>query len=296
MSQQEPENPAADSHCPLQEEPEKSARVEFPQYRTHGDLSIPKTKACSPAQQLDASTLVLDQQSSFSPKKKLTLSSMEKERLLNWDLATPGMFSSTTTATDKAERYSRRPENSTQPQPDPEPRPEASPAPAEPEPSPPLSGFQLWASTLRKSFSGAGNNPKVIRRNRPPRVRPRSEGSFNFGSLFGISTENQDKEDRLMRSRADMEGSRRKTAGRSEITAMLEQVTLSNKPSGASKDDMAFMPPRKLNFFSSMRLKRNEGGERSKTDNQTKDVWSILSKFRTKGVSRVQIFCLLYRI
>ncbi|KAF7707660.1 hypothetical protein HF521_018878 [Silurus meridionalis] len=35
-----------------------------------------------------------------------------------------------------------------------------------------------------------------------------------------------------------------------------------------------------------MRLKRNEGGDRSKTENQTKDVWSILSKFKNKASSQ----------
>ncbi|XP_060784294.1 F-actin-monooxygenase mical2b isoform X2 [Neoarius graeffei] len=275
----EPENDAADSRCPLQDEPEKSAVVEIPCYRTHGVSSVPKSDACSPAEQLGASIHVPDQQSSLGPKKKLTLSLSEKEKLLNWDVTTPGTFSRTPTAIDKAERYNRRPEDATEPQ------PERSPIPAEPEPSPPVSGFQMWADTLRRSFSGAGTNPKVIRRNRPPRPRPLSEGSFSFSSLFGVSAQNQD-EDVMTRSRADTEGSQRRTAGKSEITAMLEQVALGNKPSGASKDDMDSLPPRKLNFFSSMRLNRNEGGDGSKTDDQTKDIWSILSKFKNKASSQ----------
>lgn len=281
-SQPEPENDAADSRCPLQDEPEKSGVVEIPCYRTHGVSSVPKSDACSPAEQLGASIHVPDQQSSLGPKKKLTLSLSEKEKLLNWDVTTPGTFSRTPTAIDKAERYNRRPENATEPQ------PERSPTPAEPEPSPPVSGFQMWADTLRRSFSGAGTNPKVIRRNRPPRPRPLSEGSFSFSSLFGVSAQNQD-EDVMPRSRADTEGSQRRTAGKSEITAMLEQVALGNKPSGASKDDMDSLPPRKLNFFSSMRLNRNKGGDGSKTDDQTKDIWSILSKFKNKGWSRDQV-------
>ncbi|KAK2838419.1 hypothetical protein Q7C36_013233 [Tachysurus vachellii] len=274
---QEAENHASDSHCPLQEEPEKSAADEIPSYRTHGISSLPKS---SPAQQPDASTPAPDQQSAFSSKKKLILSLSEKEKLLNWDLATPGTFSSTTEATDRAETYVRKPANSTEAQIHEEPR-----TPAEPEPSPTLSGFQLWASVLRRSFSGAGNNPKVIRRNRPRRVRPLSEGSFSF--LFGVSAQNQEEdEDAVKRSRADTEGNQSRTEVRSEITAMLEQITLSNKPSRISKDDMASLPPRRLNFFSSMRMKRNDGGDRSKTENQTKDVWSILSKFRNKASSQ----------
>lgn len=285
-SQQEAEYHAAGGHCPLQEEPDKSAAVEIPFYRPHGISPIPsssilKPYAWSPAPQPDSSTPVPDHQSALSPKKRLTLSSFEKERLLNWDVATPGTFSTRTMATDIAERLSRGPGNSAEPEPCPEPGLSA----AEPEHSPPLSGFQLWVSTLRRSFSKAGNNPKVIRRNRPPRARPLSEGSFSFSSLFGVSAQDQE-EDVGMRSRADTEGNQSRTAGRSEITAMLEQVTLNNKPSGASKDDMTSLPPRKLNFFSSMRLKRNQGGVGSKADDQEKDVWSILSKFRSKGVSK----------
>ncbi|KAK3535611.1 hypothetical protein QTP70_017798, partial [Hemibagrus guttatus] len=263
-------------HIPPEEQ-EKSAVEEIPRYRTHGIISPPKS---SPEQQPDASTPASDQQSALNPKKKLTLSLLEKEKLLNWDLATPGTFSSTTAATDRAEMYVRKPAIMTKAQTDPESEAETSPAPAEPVPSPPLSGFQLWASVLRKSFSGASNNPKVIRRNHPRRTRPLSEGSFGFSFLFAQNQE--EDEDIPTRSRADTEGNQSRTAGRSEITAMLEQVTLSNKPSRASKDDLASLPPRKLNFFSSMRMKRNEGGDRSKTDNQPKPVWSILSKFGNK--------------
>lgn len=284
LSQRKQEHHAADSLYPLQEEPshDKSSHVEIPHYRTHGTSPIPKSNT---AQQLAASTPVPHQHSTVSPKRKLILSTSEKERLLNWDLSTPGTYSSTAAAIDKAERYSARPGNSQKPQTVPEPQPEPGPAPAEPEPSPPPSGFQMWASVLRRSFSGAANNPKVIRRNRPRRARPLSEGSFGFNFLFSGSAQNQE-EGMMKRPRADRSGSRSETEGRSEITAMLEQVTLSNKPSGASKDDMASLPPRKLNFFSSMRLKRNEGGNGSKTDHQAKDIWNILSKFRNNGATK----------
>ncbi|KAF7707659.1 hypothetical protein HF521_018877 [Silurus meridionalis] len=75
----EPENHAADSHCPLQQQPEKSAVAEIPRYRTHFISSTPKPNACSPEQQSDACTSGPDQQNSFSPKKKLTLSMLERK-------------------------------------------------------------------------------------------------------------------------------------------------------------------------------------------------------------------------
>lgn len=123
----------------------------------------------------------------------------------------------------------------------------------------------------------------MVRRNRPPRARPLSEGSFSVSFFFGVSAKSQGEDDVVMCSRADTKGSQSGAAGRSDITAMLEQVTLGTKPSAAYKEEIAPLPPRKLNFFSSMRLKRSE------TDVQTKDVRSILSKFRNKGL-KVSLF------
>ncbi|KAL7862613.1 hypothetical protein SRHO_G00115970 [Serrasalmus rhombeus] len=189
---------------------------------------------------------------------------------------TPEKFSEAAEATDRSEKeVQSSPENQTKPQ-------------KAPDRSPPLSGFQLWASALRKSFSSSGNNTKVIRRNRPPRARPLSEGSFSLSSVFGASTQIHEEDEERARSRGDMEGSQPCSKSRSEITAMLEEVTLSTKPPGGSKDDMASLPPRKLNFFSSLRVKRTEGVGRSRTDSQTKDIWAILSKFRNKASTQEQ--------
>ncbi|KAL7885421.1 hypothetical protein AOLI_G00057160 [Acnodon oligacanthus] len=267
-----PASETADPHCPLQDEEEQPAPVEIPHSRTHGISASPKPSTSSTEPQ----TVAPDKQNSLSPKKKLTLSSAEKEKLLDWDLTTPEKFSEAATATDRSEKeVQSSPENQTKPQ-------EA------PDRSPPLSGFQLWASTLRKSFSSSGNNTKVIRRNRPPRARPLSEGSFSLSSLFGASTQIHEKDEERTRSRAATEGSQPWSKSRSEITAMLEEVTLNTKPQGGSKDDMASLPPRKLNFFSSLRVKRNEGVGRSRTDSQAKDIWAILSKFRNKASTQQQ--------
>uniref|UniRef100_A0A3B4BZL3 F-actin monooxygenase n=1 Tax=Pygocentrus nattereri TaxID=42514 RepID=A0A3B4BZL3_PYGNA len=265
-----PASETADPHCPLQDKEEQPAPVEIPHYRTHGISASPKPSTSSTEPQ----TVAPDKQNALIPKKKLSLSSSEKEKLLDWDLMTPEKFSEAAEATDRSEKeVQSSPENQTKPQ-------------KAPDHSPPLSGFQLWASALRKSFSSSGNNTKVIRRNRPPRARPLSEGSFSLSSVFGASTQIHEEDEERARSRGDMDGSQPCSKSRSEITAMLEEVTLSTKPPGGSKDDMASLPPRKLNFFSSLRVKRTEGVGRSRTDSQTKDIWAILSKFRNKGVSR----------
>uniref|UniRef100_A0A3B1K1B6 F-actin monooxygenase n=1 Tax=Astyanax mexicanus TaxID=7994 RepID=A0A3B1K1B6_ASTMX len=270
-SSKHPEDP----HCPLQDKQDQAAKSEIPHYRTHGISSPPKPSTSSVEQQNEISYNSTNQQ---SPKKKLTLSSSEREKLLNWELANPTQFSQAAVTTDRTEKNGQV---CTEDQPKPQ---------NDTERSPPL--FQIWANVLRRSFSSSVNNPKVIKRNRPPRARPLSEGSFSFSSLFGASTQFQEEEEddnERKRSRAATEGSQSRLKGRSEITTMLEQVSLTTtKPPGGTKDDMASLPPRKLNFFSSLRLKRNEGTGRGKTDNQTKDILSILSKFRNKASTQQQ--------
>ncbi|XP_062856855.1 F-actin-monooxygenase mical2b isoform X2 [Trichomycterus rosablanca] len=274
-----PNTQDSDSHCPPQDKPEKPDLVDFPLYRTHGIKSSLKPSTASTEERPD-------DQTSVSSKKKLTLSSLEKERLLNWDLATPGHFSATAKAVDQVLKHSQSngtPEHLSKPQKKPEAHLEQRSIPTEADNSASLSNFQVLTSFMRRSFTGTTDKPKVIRRDLPLRARPLSEGSFSFASVYNGAESGEQEQ---MRSRAATGESRTR---RSEITAMLEQVTISNRPSGASKDDMASLPPRKLNFFSSMRLKRKEGADKVKTDNQEKDIWTVLSKLRSKGSSQQQL-------
>lgn len=237
----------------------------IPLYRTHFHPETSKPSTSSPEPVI---TAVPSEANSFSPKKKLTLSLSEKEKLLNWDLTAPRKSS-----TSEGERVRTNPQND-------QTEPEAPPKPSrpQPEPTPPLFGFQQWANSLRKSFS-KGSDPVVLRRNRPLKARPLSEGSFNLGGLFGSSFRiNQDEEHSSVST--DESRSRARTA--SELTMLLEQVALSSKTPKGAKDDMASLPPRKLNFFSSLRIKRNEGADKTTGDNE-RDISTILSRFRSKG-------------
>lgn len=240
----------------------------IPLYRSHFQPETSKPSTSSPE---PVTTAVPSDSNSFSPKKKLTLSLSEKEKLLNWDLTAPGK--SSTSEGEQHDRTSTNPQNN-------QPEPEGPPKPSrpQPEPTPPLFGFQQWANSLRKSFS-KGSNPVVLRRNRPLKARPLSEGSFNLSGLFGSSIQsNQDEEHSSMST--DESQSRTRTG--SELTTLLEQVAIGSKTSRGAKDDMASLPPRKLNFFSSLRVKRNEGADKSIGDNE-KDILTILSRFRSKG-------------
>ncbi|XP_064169894.1 F-actin-monooxygenase mical2b isoform X2 [Anguilla rostrata] len=76
-------------------------------------------------------------------------------------------------------------------------------------------------------------------------------------------------------------GSSGSTAG-ADLPGILQRVSLG---SGAPRDDLAALPPRKLNFFSSMRVKRCEGAERAGREgrsSQDKDIWTIISDLRNK--------------
>lgn len=109
------------------------------------------------------------------------------------------------------------------------------------------------------------------------KARPLSEGSFNIGPLF--------KDEESCGSSVDESQARPRTE--TEIASLLEQVALGSKTSRGTKDDMASLPPRKLNFFSSLRIKRVEGAEQSREEGQ-KDILSILSRFRNKGEGNIK--------
>ncbi|KAL1247432.1 hypothetical protein QQF64_022808 [Cirrhinus molitorella] len=270
LSPTKPSTSTTESDCPLMED-KKLTPIEdipkFPLYRAHFPPESPKPSTSSTEPVVTAAP---SEANSLSPKKKLTLSLSEKEKLLNWDLAAPEKPS--TSREDQLDRPSTNP-------------PEAPPKPShpQPEPTPPLFGIHQLASSLRKSFS-KGSNPVVLRRNRPLKARPLSEGSFNLSGLFGSSIRsNQDEE--LSSTSTDENQCRVRTG--SELTTLLEQVALASKTQKGTKDDMASLPPRKLNFFSSLRIKRNEGAGQSKGDNK-KDILTILSRFRSKASAQQQ--------
>ncbi|XP_043083941.1 protein-methionine sulfoxide oxidase mical2b isoform X3 [Puntigrus tetrazona] len=269
-----------ESDCPLMEDKKSTPIQEIPKiplYRPHFPPESPKPITSSPEPVIKADA---SEANSLSPKKKLTLSLSEKEKLLNWDLAASGKPS--TSAEQQRDRTSTSPPDD---QPGAEVPPRFKPSRPQPEPTPPLLGFQQWANSLRKSFSASkGNNPVVLRRNRPLKARPLSEGSFNLSGLFNSSIQSNQDEEHSNTTTSDSQ-SRARTG--SELTTLLEQVALSSKTHKGTKDDMASLPPRKLNFFSSLRIKRNEGADQRKGDNQ-KDILTILSRFRSKASAQQQ--------
>ncbi|XP_051975500.1 F-actin-monooxygenase mical2b isoform X7 [Xyrauchen texanus] len=279
------EKQTAEPHYPLIEDKKSTPLDEIPKiplYPSHIPPQPSKASTSSSEQKSNATAIPLEELNSNSPKKRLMLSLSEKEKLLNWDLTTPGKFSASGVATTRVERRDSTAKISQKDLPEPQTQPE--PSCRRHDPNPPLFGFQPWANSFWKSFSTKGKNPVVLRRNQPMKARPLSEGSFNLSSLLGTSPQKNQEEEPSNRS---VDESQSRLRSGSELTTLLEQVALSTKPPRGTKDDMASMAPRKLNFFSSLRIKRNERADQSQGDNQ-KDILSILSRFRNKASGQQQ--------
>ncbi|XP_030644795.1 F-actin-monooxygenase mical2b [Chanos chanos] len=281
-----------------EEEEEQSPQAELPQYRSHLGLKTPKLNTPSPKQPPDITVTSLDKHSSSSPKKKLSLSAFQKENLLNWEVPSLDQVSLKGAATEGRDEVgnSQTEDLQTKQPPLPQPQPEQEPHPYQPEPSHFLSGLQLLSSALRRSISRkSGSNTAVLKRNVVPKPRPYSEGSFNYSFMPGSSTQNrQDSAAPAVEvaksagAEATSRGSQSELRSGSEITALLEQVALDSNKTRTSKDDLASLPTRKLNFFSSLRLQRTEGARSGGAENKERDIWSILSKFRNKASTQHQ--------
>nr|XP_046203120.1 protein-methionine sulfoxide oxidase mical2b-like isoform X2 [Oncorhynchus gorbuscha] len=231
-------------------------------------------------------------------KKRLTLSLSEREKLLDWNLATR----------EEARGPGGR-DPSTHPKPGDQippkdllPRVEAEPVPAQPQPAQPQpvpSAFQVWANAFRRSFgvsrTTTDSNTVVTRRknNSPTKRRPLSDGAFSFSSLFGDTAQSQEAQTVEVgpKSQPSPHPLKASMGDRpTDLPTLLEQVSLgSNKSVGSfTTDDMASLPPRKLNVFSSLRLKKRGGPESVGVGGQEKDIRTILSNIRNQASSKQQ--------
>uniref|UniRef100_A0A4W5KE17 F-actin monooxygenase n=1 Tax=Hucho hucho TaxID=62062 RepID=A0A4W5KE17_9TELE len=224
-------------------------------------------------------------------KKRLTLSLSERDKLLDWNLATPEEARG-----PGGGDPSRHPKHGDQiPPKDLLPRVEAEPVPAQPQPAQPQpapSAFQVWANAFRRSFgiSRTTTDPNTVvtrrKNNSPTMPRPLSDGAFSFSSLFGDTAQSQEAQPVEVGQKSQVSMDDRPT----DLPTLLEQVSLgSNKSVGSfTTDDMASLPPRKLNFFSSMRLKKRWGPESVGVGGQEKDIRTILSNIGNKASRKQQ--------
>ncbi|KAI3370864.1 hypothetical protein L3Q82_007381 [Scortum barcoo] len=233
---------------------------------------------------------------SSTPKKRLNLSLSEKEKLLNWDvLVTPGEPPLNTKNINLHKDQVQAETEADKPQTD--SGQDGEPSQSQTSASP-LSAFQLIANAFRRKFSvnnpSSSSNTAVTMRTKrhgPRKQRPMSEGAFNFSSLFStggpglFSDEMQagNHEARWMSVGANPWG-----AGQ-DLPSLLQQVSLQGRrdSGGVFSDDMTPLPRRRVNLFSSLRLRKREASE-SEGQNQElqNEIRTILANLRNKASSQ----------
>ncbi|XP_029552804.1 protein-methionine sulfoxide oxidase mical2b isoform X6 [Salmo trutta] len=271
--------------------------IETPQVSHDGPKLPPDSPNQNPSMGKEAPpvTKVPQLQEAVGPKKRLTLSLSEKQKLLDWNLVTPEEARSPGGG-DPSKHY-KPGDQILQKDPLPQVDPETEPVPAQPQPAPSM--FQIWANAFRRSFGVPGtttdSNTVVTRRNNngPTKPRPLSDGAFSFISLFGATAQSQEAEPVGVgqKSQPTPHPCKASMGDRpADLPTLLDQVSLgSNKSMGSfTTDDMASLPPRKHNFFSYLRLKKREGPVSVGAGVLEKDIRTILSNIRNKASSEQQ--------
>lgn len=114
----------------------------------------------------------------------------------------------------------------------------------------------------------------------PCKQRPMSEGMFSFSSLFSSAAPETAKEQRKATKWASVSADPW-GAGR-DLPSLLEQVSLKGRRDsrGMFCDDTATLPRRRVNLFSSLRLRKREG---SASEGPDQEIRTILTNLRNKG-------------
>ncbi|KAF7656436.1 hypothetical protein LDENG_00041180 [Lucifuga dentata] len=240
--------------------------------------------------------------SSSTPKKRLMLSLSEKEKLLSWDLLvtpeeTQGLITANTKTAHEPRDQVQAEAEADKPQTDSGQDDDAAQSQTS-APSP--SAFQLLANAFRKTFSvtspPSSSNTTVTMRIKPvgsSRQRPVSEGAFNFSSLFStvgpeMSREEKKANQRKPHSSWTSAGTDPWGVGQN-LPSLLQQLSLRGRrdTGGDFADDMASLPRRRIDLFSSLRLRKREASESEGKDNEAqKEIRTILSNLRNKASSR----------
>lgn len=221
-----------------------------------------------------------------TPKKRLTLSFSAKEKLLNWDTEVKPEETPINTAAENTQQHKDQVHaDADKPQ---SGEPSQSQTPAS---SP--SAFQAIANAFRRTFSGtnhlSSSNAAVVmrpKRDGPRKQRPASEGAFSFSSRFSLAAAESRREEKAgMREAhwADPWG-----AGQ-DLPSLLQQVSLKGRRKSGEvfADDIGPFPRKRVNLFSSLRLRKRELS-RSEGEEQEvhKEIKMILSSLKNKASSQ----------
>ncbi|KAL6107293.1 mical2 [Pungitius sinensis] len=226
---------------------------------------------------------------SSTPKKRLILSLSEKEKLLNWE--TPVV----------PEEAQMNPEGANRQQT--QVRAEAAadklqtdmsqivePFPSQTSPSALGRIANAFRRTFRTNASSRSNHavPMRAKWDGPRKQRPVSEGALSFSSLFTADGPQPHGDEKKVSKCKAHGGSMRANPWGSEqdLPSLLQQVSLKGRRNfrGMFSDDMASLPGRRVNLFSSLRLRKREGSEGEGPDHEAqKEIRTILAKLRNKA-------------
>ncbi|XP_041652089.1 protein-methionine sulfoxide oxidase mical2b isoform X9 [Cheilinus undulatus] len=228
--------------------------------------------------------------SSSSPKKRLMLSLSEKEKLLNWDiLATPEEMTSNTNNKKTHELQVQAETEADKIQTDPGQDGQLSQSQTSASSN---STFQLIANAFRRTFSvtnpsNSSNSEVPMRPKREGnrRQRPMSLGAAGLTSLFSnMGPEPSRDENKTNRNEAQW-ASVAWEAGQ-DLPSLLQNVSLRGRrdSGGVFSDDMSSLPRKRVNLFSSLRLKKNKTSEIKGQDQEMqKEIMTILTNLSNKA-------------
>ncbi|KAM7003564.1 F-actin-monooxygenase mical2b isoform 2-T2 [Tautogolabrus adspersus] len=232
---------------------------------------------------------------SSSPKKRLMLSLSEKEKLLNWDmLATPAESTSNANNKNTQELQVQAETEADKLQTD--SSQDGQPSQSQTSASS-TSTFQLIANAFRRTFSVAnpssGSNAAVPmpKREGNRKQRPMSMGAVGLTSLFSnVGPETSRDENMTDKSESQLAsvGGNPWEAGQ-DLPSLLQSVSLRGRRSsgGVFSDDMASLPRKRVNLFSSLRLKKSKASEKEGQDQEVqKEIMTILTNLSNKASSQ----------
>ncbi|XP_055011269.1 F-actin-monooxygenase mical2b isoform X3 [Boleophthalmus pectinirostris] len=205
-----------------------------------------------------------------APKKRLTIPVCEKEKLLDWDVVTTEEASRQINKSEaKTEEHNEQVQTDSMGD---KAQIDLVQDPAQSQ-NPPSSVFQLIASAFRKNHPSSPNSTVIMRpkRDGSRRPRPMSEGAFNFSSLFSSAELGSDKH--KLGSEVPSVSSDPWGAGR-DLPSLLQQVSLKSR-----RVSEAHLPRRRVDLFSSLRLRKRQGGE-------SEEIRTILTNLRNKASSQ----------
>ncbi|XP_029377964.1 F-actin-monooxygenase mical2b isoform X2 [Echeneis naucrates] len=232
-----------------------------------------------------------------SPQRtRLRISPAAKEKLLNWDMEVTSEEPAADTKPTQQHKDQVQAETEAD-KPHTDSGQDEGPSQSQ-TPAPHLSAFQLIANAFRRKFSvtnpsNSSNTAVTMRPKRagPHKQRPVSDGALSFSAIISTDYPEPGTEEG-MASRREVRwasvGADPWGAGQ-DLPSLLQQVSLKGRrgAGGVFSDDMGSLPRRRVDLFSSLRLRKRQASESSEKDQEVqKEIRTILTNLRNKASSQ----------